>query len=94
MLIKNKSDSLSHIKNVLWRMDLSKTDKIILITILIEPYIQLEFSPTEYSKFIGISKSGINNSFDRLNQLKILKKQKKGVNHGNRYRYILDCDCI
>ena len=91
MLIKNKSDSLSHIKNVLWRMDLSKTDKIILITILREPYIQLEFSPTEYSKFIGISKSGINNSLNKLNQLKILKRQKKG---GNRYRYILDCNCI
>ena len=94
MLIKNKSDSLSHIKNVLLRGDLSKTDKIILITILVEPYVQLEFSPTEYSKFIGISKSGINGSFYKLNNLKILKRRKKGKNHGNRYRYILDCDCI
>jgi len=94
MLIKNKTDPLIHIKSVLERKDLSKVDKIILITILVEPYVQLEFSPTKYSEFIGISKSGINGSFYKLNNLKILKRQKKGENHGNRYRYILDCNCI
>ena len=94
MLIKNKLDPLIHIRSVLRRRDLSKADKIILITILAEPYIQLEFSPTEYSKFIGISKSGINGSFYKLNNLKILKRWKKGKIHGNRYKYILDCDFI
>ena len=49
MLIKNKSDSLSHIKNVLLRGDLSKIDKILIIRILIEPYDKIEFSILNYS---------------------------------------------
>ena len=89
MFIRNKSDPLIHIKNVLKKKDLRSIDKIILTAILIEPYIQLEFSPLEYSKFLGISKSGMNNSLSRLNKLNILKREKKS--RGNRYRYILDC---
>ena len=94
MLIKNKSDPLIHIRSVLERRDLSKLDKILLIRILIEPYIQVEFSPTEYSKIIGVSKSGINDSLYKLSDLKILKRQKKDKKQRKRYKYILDCKLL
>ena len=94
MLIKNKSDPLIHIRSVLERRDLSKLDKILLIRILIEPYIQLEFSPTEYSKIIGVSKSGINDSLYKLSDLKILKRKKKDEKQRKRYKYILDCKLL
>jgi len=88
MLIKNKSDPLVHIRSVLERRDLNSTDKIFVVALLIEPYIQLEFSPTEYSGYLGVSRGTLYRSMDKLSGLKILKKYEK------RYKYIIDCKLL
>ena len=88
MLIKNKSDPIIHIKNLLERRDLNSMDKIFVIGLLIEPYIQLEFSPTEYSNYLGVSRGTLYRSMDRLSGLNILKRHQK------RYKYIIDCQLL
>jgi len=94
MLIKNKSDPIIHIRSVLERRDLNSIDKVILTSILIEPYIQVEFSPTKYSKYLGISRSGINYSIVRLKSLKILKEYKKEKLYKIKSKYTLDCKSL
>ena len=74
MLIKNKSDPIIHIRSVLERRDLNSTDKIIMIALLTESHTLLEFSPTEYSSYLGVSRATIYNSMDKISNLKILKK--------------------
>jgi predicted transcriptional regulator len=94
MFIRNKSDPIVHIRSVLKKKNLKLIDKVILTAILIEPYIQLGFSTKEYCESLGISKSGMNSSLSRLNRLNMLRREKKGESHGNRYRYILDCSLL
>jgi predicted transcriptional regulator len=67
---------------------MSKTDKVFMIALLIEPYTLLEFSPTEYSNYLGVSRATIYRSMDKLLNLKILKKHEK------RYKYIVDCKLL
>lgn len=88
MLIKNKSDPLVHIRSVLERRDLSSTEKVFMIVLLAEPNTLLEFSPTEYSKYLGVSRATIYSCMDKLSNLKILKK------HGKGYKYIVDCKLL
>jgi DNA-binding IclR family transcriptional regulator len=88
MFIKNKLDPIDHIISVLEREDLILADKVFMITLLIEPSIHLGFSIKKYSTYLGISKSTLYRSMDRLSELKILKK------NGKRYKYIIDCKLL
>jgi len=88
MFIKNKLDPIAHIISVQEREDLTLSDKILVIALLIEPSIHLEFSIAEYSRSLGISRGTIYNTINKLESLKILKK------HGKRYKYVIDCKSL
>jgi len=88
MLIKNKSDPTVQIKQILYRSDMSKTDKLLLTRILLESYEEFEFSIIDYSQYTKISISGIKKSLIHLDELGILIRLTK---KGGRYRYIVEC---
>ena len=88
MFIKNKLDPIAHIISILEREDLTPADKILVITLLIEPSIHFEFSIAEYSRSLGISRGTIYNTINKLANLKILKKNRK------RHKYIIDCKLL
>ena len=85
MFIKNKLDPIAHIISVLEREDLTLSDKILVIALLVEPSIHLEFSIAEYSRYLGISRGTIYNTINKLSRLKILKK------NGKKHKYIINC---
>ncbi|MGB6129455.1 MAG: hypothetical protein WBG30_11950, partial [Psychrilyobacter sp.] len=88
MLIKNKSDPIIHIRSVLERKDFNSTEKVFMIVLLAKSNTLLEFSPTEYSKYLGVSRATIYSCINKLSNLKILKKHEKG------YKYIVDCKLL
>ena len=88
MLIKNKSDPIIHIRQILFRDDISKTEKIILTRIMLETYEEFEFSMKNYSKEVRVSRSGIKKSLIHLDRLGILERSTK---IGGRYSYTVDC---
>jgi len=88
MFIKNKLDSFVHMKDILFREDLSKADKILLIRMILETYEEFEFSIKDYSEKIKISIGGIKRSLIHLDKLGILTRLSK---EGGRYKYIVEC---
>ena len=88
MLIKNKLDPIIHIKSVLKRKDMSKTDKLLLVRILLESYEEFNFSIIDYSQYTKISISGIKKSLIHLDELGFLIRLSK---KGGRYKYIVEC---
>ncbi|MGB6127639.1 MAG: hypothetical protein WBG30_02720 [Psychrilyobacter sp.] len=89
MFVKNRSDPLIHIKQILSRDDISKVEKIILTRIMLEPYDEFIFSIKNYSEDVKISISGIKKSLIHLEKLGILAR---AIKIGGRYRYTLKCN--
>lgn len=91
MIIKDRSDPIVCIKNVLYRKDISNGEKILLIRIMSEKYEEFEFSIKEFSRYTNISISGIKRALVHLDKLGILIRIDKG---GGRYTYIVECSNI
>ncbi len=64
MFVRNKSNPIVHMKDILFREDLSKAEKILLMRIMLETYEEFEFSIKDYSENIKISISGIKKEVD------------------------------
>ncbi|MEI6857295.1 hypothetical protein [Psychrilyobacter sp.] len=88
MFVKNKSNSIIHMKDILFRKDLSKVDKLLLVRMMLETNEEFEFSMKDYSKNIKISISGIKRSLTHLDKLGILVRL---IKKGGRYRYVIEC---
>jgi len=89
MFVRHKINPIVHMKDILYRKDLSNVDKILLIRIILETYEEFEFSIKDYSENIKISISGIKKSMTHLKKLGILTRWSK---ERGRYRYIIECN--
>ena len=91
MVIKDRSDPIICIKNILYRKDISNGEKTLLIRIMIEKYEEFEFSIKKYSRDTNLSISSIKRFLIHLDKLGILIRKNK---EGGRYSYIVECSNI